>query len=203
VGGAAVIRLAAWLVALWASAAAAFELPAFYAVRDVAPDDVLNVRAAPSVAAEVIGTLAPDARNIEVTALSADGRWGEINVDERSGWTSMRFLTRTAGMATPLRAQCFGTEPFWSLTIDGNATFDSASGADFTFGVTAQVSSANRTDRRAVLGRGPIGGLSATIAAQSCSDGMSDRAYGLSIDAVLDLQTGGPRLISGCCSLLP
>ncbi|MEM8576538.1 MAG: SH3 domain-containing protein [Pseudomonadota bacterium] len=193
-----------WPLALcWAGAAAAFDLPALHRVTGVAADDGLNIRSAPVASADVLGTLPPDSTGIEVTERSANGRWGRINVDEGSGWVALRFLERTGGLTDPVRATCFGMEPFWSLALDGTATFTPAAGAPFAFDLRPQIGSANRTDRLALLGSGPFGDLTATLSAGSCSDGMSDRHYALRIDAVLDFQTGGPRLISGCCTLSP
>lgn len=194
------IRLLVLLVAMAAGTAQA-DLPALYRVTGVAQADTLNVRAAPGTSGAVIGTLAPDADGVEVTALSPDGKWAQVNTGEASGWAALRFLQRVSGTPFPLRATCFGTEPFWSLELGEEAVFDQMSGVEFRFDRAADLRSANRTDRTAILADGPLGRLTGTVSAQACSDGMSDRAYGLSIDAVLDFRTGGPRLISGCCTL--
>ncbi len=59
-------------------------------------------------------------------------------------------------------------------------------------------SSAARRDRHglvAVIDDVPLSGI---IAARQCSDGMSDREYGLSLDAIF-----GEQVLSGCCTLAP
>lgn len=172
------------------------ELPQLYDVIGVAPDDVLNIRAEPGAASEIIGTLAPTARAVEVVALS--GGWAKVNTSERTGWVSTRFLVPSPqwdwrAPQTPLT--CFGTEPFWSLRIDGD---------------TARLSSPEGTEPlMPILGRGASTGYLAflglqfdgavgMVRAEACSDRMSDRAYGLSIGVVW-LDT--PRSLSGCCSL--
>jgi uncharacterized membrane protein len=56
--------------------------------------------------------------------------------------------------------------------------------------------------RRAVLaGDGPER-LTAFVAPGECSDGMSDRAFGLTA-AVLHEQEADVRLLTGCCSIAP
>lgn len=47
----------------------------------------------------------------------------------------------------------------------------------------------------AVIDNVPLSGI---IAARQCSDGMSDREYGLSLDAIF-----GEQVLSGCCTLAP
>jgi uncharacterized membrane protein len=39
------------------------------------------------------------------------------------------------------------------------------------------------------------------IRREICSDGMSDRVYGMSVDLGIDGGTGGPALLAGCCTL--
>jgi uncharacterized membrane protein len=46
------------------------------------------------------------------------------------------------------------------------------------------------------------GGPTATIAPRVCSDGMSDRTFGLETLVILAGEAG-PRLLSGCCSIAP
>ena len=58
----------------------------------VAANDLLNIRAAPSANAEIIGTLSPRARHIEVVGYDDTGRWAQINTGEISGWAALRFL---------------------------------------------------------------------------------------------------------------
>lgn len=194
--------------ALWLAAAApAQELPALFRVTGVAADDVLNVRAEPGAGAEKIGALAPGAAGIEVVELGPEGRWARVNVDERSGWVAMRYLAAEGGaawttMERPLR--CFGTEPFWALDIGAGAA-------------EARYSALDGSDRALGPGEawpGPVFGAAtvglqfagqsgfATIRAEACDDGMSDRAYGLSILLFLrDRGEGAAGGLSGCCTL--
>jgi uncharacterized membrane protein len=53
-----------------------------------------------------------------------------------------------------------------------------------------------------VTGRGSIGWFGAVIRAESCSDGMSDREFGMAID--LGIMNGEEAIfLSGCCSVAP
>jgi uncharacterized membrane protein len=198
-------RLLAFLMLL-APAAAAEPLPWLYDVARVAADDVLNVRDAPDAAAPVIGTLAPDARGIEVVAGDATGGWGQINTGERAGWVALRYLDPEAGVwqpgGLPAGLACSGTEPFWSLRPgDGQAVFATPEGGDRTFELAAALDRGIEDDpRRALVAVRSGTRLTAAITPASCSDGMSDRAYGLEI--LLILEDAGPaRLLNGCCSI--
>lgn len=97
------------------------DLPALFRVSGVAANDGLNLRASASGSAERLGTLPPDAINVEVVELSANQAWGRVNTGEASGWVSMKFLAAQPGppwyeLRIPLT--CYGTEPFWHLRID-------------------------------------------------------------------------------------
>jgi uncharacterized membrane protein len=183
--------------------------PALHDVSGVAADDVLNLRAGPGTEHEVVGSLAPDATGIEVIAPSEDLAWGLVNAGEGTAWASLAFLERRPGQwegAFPPLARCFGTEPFWSVAVEGDAlrlsTPDDPEAADGW--LAGRWGSANRRDRFAarLLWEDGAPGF-ATIRAERCSDGMSDRAFGLSIDMVAGRQDAGGGLLSGCCSLAP
>ncbi|MCR8828187.1 COG3650 family protein [Pseudosulfitobacter koreensis] len=196
------LAVAVSLIIGLAQASLAFEFPALYRVIDVASNDVLNVRAAPDAQSEIIGEFQHDQSGIEIVALSDDRGWGQVNVGGQSGWTSMRFLQREAEATSPLRAECFGTEPFWNLTLGATHVLREPGQGSQPYQATAELSAANTTNSIAILGHSPAGNMTATIDAAQCSDGMSDRLFGLSIGLVL---TGGdsPRYLTGCCSLAP
>lgn len=194
------IRLLVLFVVL-ASPLKAEKFPALYAVTGVAADDVLNIRAQPDAASPIIGMLSPDATGVEVLATS--GNWALLNSGEGSGYASMRFLAREPGRAwnalqTPLT--CLGTEPFWSLKIDpqrGTTHFltpdDQAPASQPMTGLWpaqpwAQSAAVGLADGMAVL------------TGAECSDGMSDRSYGIAVDIFRTGPAGGDRL-SGCCLL--
>ncbi len=190
---------------LAAPAARAQELPALYAVTGVAAGDVLNIRATPDPDAAIVGTLPPDATGVEVVAV--DGDWAVLNANDGTGYAALRFLQREDGPAwnaleTPLA--CVGTEPFWSLGIDpatGTTTYQTPEMAaplqsllseTWPGTIWAPAAAFSLTDGLAVLQPG------------ECSDGMSDRTYGIVADIFLRAINGdaGPTRLSGCCRIV-
>ena len=205
------------------------EWPALFDVQNVASGDVLNIREAPNVSSRIIGSLKANATDIEVIHPNEGETWGLVNSEERAGWVSLAFLSRTLDdwTAPPTDAvlpgiedfaitRCFGTEPFWSLEKqrgDERVSF-SILGHDPLLGTLV-----TRTESRNVRNRLTAGALLerqlgasqvkmlATFRGQTCSDGMSDRTYGIDVDIYFtDPETDGgrtPHMLSGCCSIQP
>lgn len=180
------------------------DLPALFDVTGVAADDVLNVRAAPEAGADKIGALSHDARDVEV--IRAEDGWGQINLGEQAGWVSLRFLARQEGgdYALTREFSCFGTEPFWTLAVTQgvSARLSTPSGLPLDFSAGLLQSATGRTDRYFLQGVQPNAepGFAAVVRRAACDDGMSDRAFGLDVDLLLDMP-GGAVMLSGCCSL--
>ena len=177
-------------------------LPTLFDVAGVAANDVLNIRAEPDAGASVIGTLAPDATGIEV--VEERRGWGRVNTAESSGWVSMRFLTYRTDVwepgELPAGFRCLGTEPFWDAKREaGNLVLrspeDQAGDARPVQGVLD--TGVFRDPSRVVVAQD----MTLFAHPQVCSDGMSDRLYGLS--ATLVLHGNQPRMLSGCCSIQP
>lgn len=180
-------------------------LPAFHDVTGVVQTDVLNIRDAPDISASIIGHLPADATDIEVVARDESGEWARINTGERAGWVALRYLSRQQaqpGDTLPRPLRCIGTEPFWSLSLprDRNAEFIRPGQDRVEFGNLHTVVTQNRTDRYAIFGESEKHVLTAVFRRTTCSDGMSDRAYGLDVDIFLTQQSG-VSFVSGCCSL--
>lgn len=190
-----------------ADATQEYVLPTLFDVTGVDAHDVLNVRAAPRADAEIVGTLAPEARRVEVVAHDASGRWGQVNIDGRGGWASLHYLAyRTdvweAGELPP-HFSCTGTEPFWSLNVDGGTlTYATPEGGAAYSIAAVEGTGVFRDPRRAIVARNEDQRLTAVVVPAACSDGMSDRAYGLDATLVLD-GDAGLRLLHGCCSVAP
>lgn len=202
--GKMMIRLASpiaaffWAGALWAQEPV---LPSLFDVTGVAPDDVLNVRAAPDGSADILSGLSFDAKRIEIVELREG--WGRVNVGEGSGWISMRYVvadeaTWQAG-TLPGTLSCFGTEPFWTLKPGPDG-----------LGLTTPEMQGDPQPVTAVLDRGiaqdatraiVTDGTTLVVTPQICSDGMSDRVFGLRATAILS--GAQPQLLSGCCSVQP
>jgi hypothetical protein len=183
---------------------AAQDFPALFRVVGVAADDVLNIRAEPTARAPILGRFAPDARGIEVMATSPDGRWGLVNAGEQAGWSSLRFLAREGGPgwregARPL--VCFGTEPFWRINLflpthRAEVFFMGEGGFELVLD-TAPLPSTPFPPTLAVPFSGMREGV-AVVREGVCSDGMSDRLYGLETQVYWRGQGEG---LSGCCRL--
>lgn len=184
---------------LCAGAAAADGFPALHDVVDVAANDALNVRAGPGTSNPIIAALPPDAKGIEVVT-TRDG-WGRVNIQDQSGWVSMRFLTLTDTPSVP--RICFGTEPFWRLDIGGvQSSFERLGDASQSFDTRTLTPSSSRPDQAGITLEG-TGKLHGIYTARQCSDGMSDRLYGISIDLILSPDGGIRQVYSGCCSVSP
>jgi uncharacterized membrane protein len=205
-GGAAVIRLAAILWMAFALPALATQdgWPALHDVTGVAPDDALNIRERPDASSPVIGQLSPDASGVEVIRPNERQTWGLVNIGERTGWVSLRYLSRRPGQwdgAFPEIASCYGTEPFWSLRRDGDMLTYSTPDIDAQELMIVSLSgSANRRDSFHMIADGPDGPVVAFLGTEACSDGMSDRAFGISVQLLLGLGAEA-RHVSGCCTL--
>lgn len=195
---------AAALLFLSLSPAMAQDLPALFDVAGVSQNDVLNVRSQPSANSDIIGKLSAGQTGVEVVAVDDSGRWGQVNVGERSGWASLAYLVRQApdGYRPARRLSCFGTEPFWSLDLiqnQGGEYRDMAQSAlRFPFGQLSE--SGNLIGRYGAITQTDDGPLAIIVRREDCNDGMSDRQFGLGLDLVL----GGPeasQTFSGCCRI--
>lgn len=177
-------------------------LPTLFDVSGVAADDVLNIRAMPDASAPVIGTLPPDARQIEV--VEERRGWARVNTAEGTGWVSARYLAYRSDVwqpgALPAAFRCLGTEPFWDATLEG---------ADLVLR-SPEDQAGDRRPVQAVLDTGLFRDPARVVVARDmtlfsqpriCSDGMSDRLFGLS--ATLVVHGASPRLLSGCCTIQP
>ena len=183
---------------LWTGLANAFDYPALHSVIGVAAGDLLNVREGPTTSSPVIAALRHTASGIEIIKTTADGKWGLLNVAEGTGWTAMQHLTKT--IVSDPKSQCFGTEPFWIADFGTDASFELAGETAQSYQVVAKTNSTNRTDRFATVAQGTTGQLIATLSAKECSDGMSDRLFGLSAELLVE-EAGSWTQYSGCCSL--
>ena len=182
--------------ALYGIALDAQTLPTLYEVEGVPSGEFLNVREGPSVSTDIV-EVASNGYVVEV--LRTQDGWGLVGAGEISGWVSMYFLTAVPRLEhePQLPVFCFGTEPFWSITIDqGSARYSTPEistrpmtvegSAPATNGFSFQLSEAANT--HTLVAR-----------ANTCSDGMSDRTF--EISALMHMQTDeGNYVHQGCCS---
>ena len=197
------IRLALLLWAALAAPAAATQdgWPAIYDVTGVAEGDVLNIRERPDASSPIVGQLTPG-MTVEVIRPNDRQTWGRVNEGEQGGWVSLRYMTRRPGQwdgAFPEIASCFGTEPFWSLLRLGDEITFSTPETSEAFTITARSGSENRRDSFHMIAEGADGPAVAVLRTESCSDGMSDREFGISVQLLVGVG-GAPRHLSGCCT---
>src|SRR5690606_1370999 len=140
----------------------------------------------PSTTSDVVGKISPKANNVEVVAQTEDGKWSKVNSGESSGWVSSKFLTLQSGTwklgALPKGMICSGTEPFWSVDApDGKLSFRPMDGKTLEL-EQAQILDRNfEGDRnRVIIANAGDQTVTAVIQQNQCSDGMSDRSFGLS-----------------------
>ncbi|WP_420432899.1 SH3 domain-containing protein [Hyphobacterium sp.] len=173
----------------------------YFNVTGVAPDDMLNIRAEPDAAAEIIGTLAHDAQFVEVTDVS--GNWAQVSSDERAGWAAIAYLERAdppwLETGLPVGLSCGGTEPFWSAAVN-EESFEFNAYWQEPESVSYPIEAAPRARS---IGY-PVflmldGGGVAVAEPRHCSDGMSDLPYGWTLHIVLPGQYD--RALDGCCTL--
>lgn len=200
-----VLTLALILLAAPASATQEYILPTLFDVTGVRPVSWLNIRSGPGTSNAVIGRLAHDATRIEVVAHDRTGQWGQINTGEGSGWVSLAYLAYRTDVweagSLPEGFACFGTEPFWSLDA---ASFSTPEAQDQPITLEAVLDSGIfRDPRRAIVATGAEGRFTVTATPQACSDGMSDRAFGLAAMVVVEAEGASPQLLTGCCSVAP
>jgi len=198
------------LCLLFPAIAAAQTLPGLYDVSGVAANDVLNIRAKPDASAAIIGSLAPNATGVEVVALSGDGKWAQVNSAETSGWAALQFLHAQGGadwFALHSYLTCFGTEPFWSFYTDptqNSVHLNTPDEEGPEQDIVSQWPGSTWQPVAAMQFASEDGGGVAVLRGQSCSDGMSDRAFGLSLDLFLQPSANGAAAsLHGCCSLAP
>lgn len=197
------------LLCLWPFVAGATQddWPALFDVVGVASNDRLNIRETPGVGAPLIGTFAPGAIGIEVIQPNDAQTWGQVNLGERSGWVSLKYMRRQPGQwygSVPAIRRCFGTEPFWQLSISRQqgSTFLTPE-AELPVEVLSVLTSRNHRGHSAFLGKLGPDEMVLALRHGLCSDGMSDRAYGLEVDLISRRADGRGMLYTGCCSLAP
>ena len=191
-----------------AAATPEYLLPTLFDVTGVAANDVLNIRAAPNASAAIIGTLSPDATDVEVVGDDETGRWARINIGEQSGWAALRFLAYQVEVwnpeALPATLHCLGNEPFWSFAPRGDRVVLSTPDAPESVMRIEQILTTGmfRDPRRSVSAQGETRRMTAVMVPMACSDGMSDRAYGLDVTVILEGR-GQTQMLTGCCSVAP
>ncbi len=183
------------------SAATAQSVPDLFRVAG----DAVSIHAENTAASEVIGTLPAGASGIEVMGHGSD--WGEVNAGEVTGWVALKDL-ESEGAAPWHQLQgnlhCLGTEPFWDARLSAGTSTMLMKGPeapDMTLNIAQSVSPMDVVLPSlgiAFAGTGEPG--FAVLRPESCSDGMSERTYGLSAVFFVG-KPGAMTGLSGCCTI--
>ncbi|HCP80446.1 MAG TPA: hypothetical protein DIT67_02230 [Octadecabacter sp.] len=173
-------------------------LPTLYDVEGVPSGEFLNVREGPSVNNNIVEVISNDDR---VEVLWEQDGWGFIGLGEISGWVSMNFLTASPQSESEitLPVTCYGAEPFWSIAIEeGVANYATPEALSRPMTVQNSAPAKNGFTFQFTEETAPY---THTLIARAnrCSDGMSERVFGMS--ALIHMQTDvGNYVHQGCCS---
>ena len=167
-----------------------------YAVEDGEP---LRLLAQPDGGAPVVEELPAGTRDLVLSgaAVEAEGaRFVEILREGRAWADAARLAPQDDDPVASHPLACGGTEPFWSLAIDGEAaTFDTPDTPSTDWFASEWMPARGVLHRYVVrLGSGYGTGYLALFR-QACSDGMSDITY--PFEAIL--VTPGQAVRAGCC----
>lgn len=199
------IRLITLLLAIvWGASVHAQSLPDRYMVNGVLADDVLNIRAERHATSEKIDEFPHDAMNVEILHV-IDG-WGQTATSEGFGWVSMRYLTANPwdDGQVPRPLICSGTEPFWNFVmLPSGAEYNDLSLNENTPRVQTVISEETAASGFLIQTQeGPTLTRTFAIAGRSCSDGMSDRPFGMSVTMFTSAPDGN-YVQTGCCTIQP
>lgn len=192
------IRLLSIICVFCATSVTGQTLPERYSVTNVAADDVLNIRSGPSSQADIIGSFGPYTLNVEV--LDVRQNWAQVSTGEAMGWTSLRFLEHRPAPSgeIPRPLSCFGTEPFWSVTLAPRGAFyeDPETGARSLTPLRENIA---HNGYLFETREGPTLTRTLIVNAQHCTDGMSDRNFGMS-GLLFTEAPDGNDVQTGCCT---
>lgn len=200
------VAVLALTLSLASAAAAQTMLPTLYDVTGVKADDVLNIRAMPDASSSILSELQPDATGVEVIETRAG--WARVNTFERSGWVNMRYLEERPDVwksgEIPATLNCLGTEPFWTLRQVGtNIVYETPEQSRPLQRRVVVDNPARREPARSIIAGDDKGRLTVVLTPAQCTDGMSDRFFGLSATLLFEGAGQPSRMENGCCRITP
>lgn len=163
-------------------------------------DDTLRLRAAPSAGAAEVGRIPPDGEGIEPGAPTDNLDWLSVTYAGTTGFVSTHYLAygaRREAARLPVRLECAGTEPFWGISVGYRRAHAELVYAETAAAMTLSEPEAARGFSNPWLLRSSsrAGDGFLLIAAEHCSDGMSDESYPFSVKVEI-----GETLLKGCCA---
>jgi uncharacterized membrane protein len=189
------------------SLALAQVFPALYGVTGVASNDVLNIRNSADLGAEIIASLPPGAKAVEVLGLSPDGKWALVNGPQVSGYVALRYLMASDWLILDSPLSCRGIEPFWGLNIDPLAKtvqFSRPEGPNMLLSIQTIWPGSAINNVSALVASSVNTQATVVLSGAACSDGMSDTVCGISASLLMrDAKGENPVSYSGCCTIAP
>jgi uncharacterized membrane protein len=170
-----------------------------YRVKDLASGEVLPLFQQPDGDSELVGELRWDARDVVLSGASTevDGHvWYQAVHDGAYAWIDAAHLAPQDDDRTenyPL--QCLGTEPFWSVRINGGAIFETPDVAPTSWTASEWLPARGLIGRYMIRLSSGYGTGYLAMLRQTCSDGMSDINY--PFEAIMI--TPGQAVRAGCC----
>ena len=200
------VAVLALMLSLASPAAAQTMLPTLYDVTGVKADDVLNIRAMPDASSSILSELPPDATGVEVIETRAG--WARVNTFERSGWVNMRYLKERPDVwrkgEIPATLNCLGTEPFWTLRqVGNNIVYETPEQSRPLQRRVVVDNPARHQPARSIIAGDDKGRLTVVLTPAQCTDGMSDRFFGLSATLLFEGAGQATRMENGCCRITP
>lgn len=181
-----------------------------YSVVGVADNDVLNLRDniieyGTISEAPIIARIPSNANGITVTGVTlpvGQYRWREVRYRGAVGWVNEKFLQLQDYPEFIKHLECFGTEPFWSLSLSppgGELTLPDNQ-EPITVTIPNISSGVGRRDLWSFSIRARGTGIDGLIVyTESCSDGMSDFTYDYEMFLMFLRPGGGPA--QACCKI--
>lgn len=196
----------ALILSLAGPAAAQTMLPTLYDVSGVAANDHLNIRAMPDASSSILSQLPHDSKGVEVIETRAG--WARVNTFERSGWVNMRYLKERPDVwkpgEIPATLNCLGTEPFWSLRqVGSNIVYETPSVSRPMQRRAIVDNPSQLRPARSIVAGDEQGRVTVVLQPGQCTDGMSDRYFGLSATLLFEGAGQASRMENGCCRITP
>jgi uncharacterized membrane protein len=171
-----------------------------YRVTDLPSGEALPLRQQPDGDSKRVGELRWDARDVVLSGASmqADGRiWYQVVHDGEYAWIDAAHVEpQDDDRVENYPLQCLGTEPFWSVRINGDdAVFEAPDVAQTSWSASEWLPARGLIGRYMIRLSSGYGTGYLAMLRQACSDGMSDIDY--PFEAIMI--TPGQAVRAGCC----
>lgn len=180
------------------------QTPFHFRVIDVASDDVLNIRSEPTASSQIVGKIPFDAELVEVSGVSADGKWSRVNAVEAVGWIRNRYLAPTMieflqDTSLPVGLVCLSEEPFSSIQISNDRlVFDTQNGSQSSLVIDEVVQSGSAWPIRELSVNDNGRPLTLIIEEETCQSAMVENYFPY---RSYFQDAGDKKRYFGCCTL--